>query len=249
MKSIFRLSALCVALNAQSQIETIINGSIEGLADGTKIFLVPGYLNSKDLNEQKWRDSATVKNTYFSFKVNKSFEGTYDIRITRAGGMDQGKHLSFYLGGGTIKIKSSNGKFDGAQITGSAYAQDYGQFLSSLNKQPFANEIKKNRRENNSLEKKISGGLRNKQDSLYSNSLLTKYFELDSIKAQFSKKWIESNSLSTVVAVQIIFDNIYQKIDHSEVEILLDKLPEQSRNNFIALVMQKKIESVKITAV
>lgn len=248
MKSIFLLSALCAALNTQSQIETIINGTIEGLADGTKIFLVPYSLNTTDDKEYDWRDSATVKNSSFNFKVNKPYECVYELRITREEGSNHGKYLALYFGGGTINIKSTAGRFNGAQITGSAYAKDFGRFLSSLDKQPFAIRLAKFAQEDNALEKKIMSKLGNKQDSLRRGEINKIISGLDSMRRGFSKQWVESN-LSSPASPPVILVYVKRNMPLKELEDLLDKLPEKSRDNFLVTAWLKKIEGTKITAI
>lgn len=230
MKQYFLLIFVLSFLNAKSQKSVIINGTISGLKEGAKIYLVP---NSAD----KWRDSTIVKNGSFHFKVIIPQATSYNIRLSRE--YKIGKWKDFYIDEGVLNIKGGNGDFSNISTSGSQYAVDYNNYIAWLVSKKVTNKL-------NDIEKRSEKASESK-DTIQAEKLYEEYKKVDSIKTLIAKEWVMKHPTSSVSAY-VLYHDVRGKTSIKALETVLNKLSPKAKANFFGNELQAEINATKATA-
>lgn len=231
MKRSLLLFFLVSFLNVKAQKRVIINGTISGLKEGAKIYVVP---NSYD----KWRDSTIVKKGGFHFKVIIPQATSYNIRLSRE--YKIGKWKDFYIDSGVLNIRGTNGDFSNISTSGSQYAVDYNNYITWLASKKITNKL-------NDIEKQSERASESK-DTIQAEKLYEEYKKVDSLKTLFAKEWVIKHPTSSVSAY-VLYHDVRGKTSIEALEIALNKLSPKAKANIFGKEVQAEVNATKVTAI
>ncbi len=212
-----------ISFYGTAQKKVIINGNIQGLKDGSKVYLVPNTL-------EKWRDSAIVQRGQFHFERLITHEANYSIRLSK--NFEDGKWMDFYIAAGTLNITGRDGNFYHLQTSGSPYAQQYNDYLSFLRKDGIDRKL-------NILFIENADAVKRK-DSIASDHLFNEYKSLYAKKIELIKKWITAHP-SSPISAYLLYTEIRSGSKADEMEILLNRLFANAKDNYFGKTLQKEI--------
>jgi peroxiredoxin len=222
------ISLITVASTAQDK--TIVNGTVTGMPEGSKVFLVRNSFKA-------WKDSAVVKKGQFRFSAPVfEEENTFLLRLTKEDIPNTLLELCLEAGTMNIDIK---GNFTNFRITGSPFAQDLDNYYAFLKDQGvFAAKaaflaIKSNTSgsADTTLEKwKEDGYKRYRQLEYY-----------------LSEQWVVSHPNSTVSS--FVLSEICRNLSLEKKVTILNGLGTVARNNSFGKAMQLTMARKKATEV
>ncbi|MBV9987471.1 MAG: AhpC/TSA family protein [Chitinophagaceae bacterium] len=122
-KCVFLVVAVLTCFQLHAQKQAIIEGHIEGLPDGTKVWILS--------NERTWKDSTFAKDGRFSFHLNIPGPRSYNLRLSRE--FEKGKWQDFYVDAGGLQIESVNGNFSEMRLSGSRFATEQNRYFTMVN--------------------------------------------------------------------------------------------------------------------
>lgn len=228
---VFIIFFVLMLLNAQAQKQVIINGTISGLKEGAKVYIVPN-------SSETWRDSTVVKNGSFHFKLIIPEATSYNIRLSRE--YEIGTWKDFYLDEGVLNIKGTNGAFANLSTSGSQFALDFDSYITWLNsKKIFAKLI--------DIERQSEKASQN-SDTIQGKKLYEEYKKVDSLKTVLTKQWIFKNPSSSISAY-VLYDILRHKTSVEDLETILNSLSSGAKANKFGKKLQTEINAIKATAI
>lgn len=231
MKRCLLLLITMSVLFAKAQNEAIINGTITGLKDGSKVYLVPNSLDN-------WRDSTVVRNGKFHFKISIPEGHSYNIRLSR--GYETGKWKDFYVDEGVLNIKGRNGVFNNCTVSGSKFAQDFNDYNVWLESHDISNKLERiSKQEQEAAEKK---------DTVLGEKLYQEYRKVDSFRTVLGKQWAAAHPASPISAY-VLYADVRQNVSIEELEAALNNLFPEAKKNSLGKQMQAKVDAAKATAI
>jgi peroxiredoxin len=144
MKVYFLLLAVLQLTIAAAQKRAVVEGHIEGMPAGAKVFILS--------NNVYWKDSAIVKDNRFQFNLRSPLPGSYNIRLSRD--FERGKWQDFYIDEGRLVIESKNASFFDSQVSGSPYAIELNRYFHALNADSTYSYLLKNIRSAEDVKKR-----------------------------------------------------------------------------------------------
>jgi peroxiredoxin len=144
MKFYFCLLAVLQFAIAGAQKRAVVDGHIEGLPDGTKVWIL-----SEDVY---WKDSTVVRDNRFQFNLRSPLPGSYNIRLSRD--FERGKWQGFYIDEGRLVIESKNASFFDLHVSGSPYAIELNRYFQALNADSMYSYLLKNIRSAEDIKKR-----------------------------------------------------------------------------------------------
>ncbi|MFT3822623.1 MAG: TlpA disulfide reductase family protein [Chitinophagaceae bacterium] len=219
-------------LHAQP-VNITINGMLEGLKDGTKVFLVPDATSGFP----GWRDSTVAKDGKFRFNSRFPEAWKYTIRTSRD--FAPGQWTDLYFEEGTINIKGKIAESEKWEITGSPFARDqgaYNKFLAQKGIVQLKEELRKTRRE-----------AEEKNDATTGKKAFEQFKMIDSLQFLYAKEWIKAHPAS-VISTYLLWD-YHPKFTPVQLEDWLNELSPTAKNTVLGRDMQARIDAPKLTAI
>ena len=230
----FLLPAL---LSAQTN-NVIINANLKGLKAGTWVYYNTYY---PSIYFPSTNDS--VKSVANGFHVMLNIpEGDGNMFIVRIGAYsdDNNKTTYLYLDKGIVTITGNNPNFKDATITGTPYVNEYSAYMDFLLNNPLLKNA-------DTVYKKYYDAEDNK-DSVAVAALKPRLAELDSIGKTVIKQWVNEHPNSPMSA-SILLTDLKDRVSWADMELLLNQLSTEAKNNIPAKDLLKEIEVDKLTGI
>jgi peroxiredoxin len=231
MRLCFFLIFVLTLLNSTAQKQAIINGTISGLKEGSKIYVVPN-------SDEVWRDSTVVQNGSFHFKLIIPEATSYSIRLSRE--YKIGKWKDFYIDQGVFNIKGTNGDFSNVSTSGSQYALDYNNYIAWLTSKKIIGKL-------NDIERQSEKASQNK-DSIQGEIFYEEYKKVNSLKTALTKQWIINHS-SSPISAYLLYDVSANITSIEDLETILNILSSEAKANIFGKKLQTEIDATKATAI
>lgn len=231
MRLCFFLIFVLTLLKSTAQKRVIINGTISGLKEGSKIYVVPN-------SDEVWRDSTVVKNSSFHFNLIIPEATSYNIRLSRQ--YEIGKWKDFYIDKGVLNIKATNGDFSNLSTSGSQFALDYNNYIVWLTSKKIIAEL-------NDVERQSEKAAQNK-DTIQLKKIYEEYQKVDSIKTALTRQWIIKHS-SSPISAYLLYHVLRNNTSIENLEKVLNRLSSEAKANIFGKKLQTEIDATKATAV
>ncbi len=224
------IAGLCLALISFGQKDqALINANIKGLAAGQWVYI--GTF-THDI------DSVQTAPGKFTFKlpIQKGEGGIYLLKIGRTYG--ENNFLMLYLDRGVVNISGNGPNFKGAKFSGSQFVKDQRNYEEVQTKNPVIKEA-------DTVYRQYDAAYKTK-DTVLMKQLRPKLDEIDSIRTELSKQWIEQHP-SSPVSAYVLYRELRYKLKLSEQEEVLNKLAPSAKDNALAKEIYHSIEIDKTT--
>lgn len=200
-------------------------GEIDGLKDGTHVYVVPNTLET-------WRDSAIVKDCKFHFTIPLPHAASFSIRVSKD--YEVGKWMDFYADKGTINLTGKKGSFVDVQFSGSPYSIQYNNYLTFLRKQGIDKKLNQIFLESEKAEKQ--------KDTVRSDSLFKAYSTQYAQKIELTKIWIKAHPHSPI-STYLLYTEVKNETNTEELEKMLNRLAPQAKANYFGETLQEQINA------
>lgn len=230
MKTVVKIVSIitcCVVSSVvEAQTNTLVTGQLEGLKEGTIIYLKPSSSRTK-------KDSVIATKGRFEFNLALE-EG--DLYILKVGNEPPGPenyiYALFYLEPGIVKIEGKASRMDKVKLSGSQFIKEQNE----LNKFITEGLSKYNR-----LLADLNEAMARKDDAMI-NALMPKKREHDSLENALYRQWFYAHPASPVSAWILEY-----KLERSQE--LLNHLHPGAKQNALAKRTLIRLEGTSITAV
>lgn len=231
MKIAFIISFCLSSAGIWAQPNTKVVGSLKDLGEGTVL-----YLSSMSSSAKK--DSVIAGKGKFEFNLSLEEGDLYYVRIGK-NVPAEGSTMFFYLAPGKVQIKSSGPLFTDAELSGSKYAAEQNDLNKYIRN---ARELAKSKE----LVTALSEAMKVK-DSARITALRPEYQKMDSIRTTLYRNWVARHPSSPISAMVLSF---YVREKNMEaLQILLNQLKPEAKQNALVKKMQHSIDAAKATAV
>ncbi len=215
-----------------------INGTAEGVADGTMIFLSRAELRSKPVPV----DSVTVTNGTFKFKGNQPAD-LYFLSVA------MNKSFGFFLTAGNevMNITLNTENIQGSTVTGSALNDNYAAYQRDVKAvrekiSTLMAEYGNNKKAINE-NKKLRSAEKEKQLKALDESINARYEELDAQQQEVTKAFVMANS-NNIVGQRVFLQTPYA-LTAEELSALVAGI--QDKTTPAAAAIQQRLENVNNT--
>ena len=237
MKKLLFLLLLLFLKLFPAKANVIINANIKGLQAGKWVYCI-AYNQSKQF--ASINDSVKTVANGFHFKLNiPEGEGNaFQLRIGKDAMIDNS--LFVYLNKGTVTITGSGPYFKNATVSGTAAVNDYNAYVNFMHNNPQWQD----------LENVYAKAYQFQSAANYASldALQPQIDAADSIKQTLILQWLNKHPNSAISA-NIINYAFRNKVSLADIEVMLNKLSPEAKNNIPAKELLHEIEVDKLTGI
>ncbi|RPE12675.1 AhpC/TSA family protein [Chitinophaga lutea] len=217
---------------ATAQTNTVVEGKLAGLQEGTVVYLAPIFASSTK------RDSVIAGKGGFRFNIQVTDGDIYLLQIGKERNAAGSAQL-FYLQPGTLQLTGPGPLLTDAVYSGSSYAADLNSLAKAAKTEPAFIEAA-------ALGKAMNEAYQQK-DTVKMKDLQQQYRRVDSIKSIYYREWVRQHPASPVSAMVLSF--YLRETDMDKLQQQLNQLTPAAKKNAPGKKMQHSINASKATAI
>ena len=224
------LLSLCTSAGYSQQYNTTIQGTIEQLKSGTRIYY-------------QWDDKDRMTPfSDFNYVESNGHNFTIRLQIKKGGGNElilslgnkpaKDKFTFLYVDSGLLTIQTKDSLLTHLKLGGSKYAVDLQQYHDYMDSAPSLANYQLIR---NEIQDAAS-----KRDTSTVNKLRPKLNQLDSVRKVLALSWIDTHRNSPICAfiLHSAFEPLSRSLSRDEQLAIINKLSPQARDNGIITAME-----------